>query len=101
MSGAIPPLPQYAFMAWCAVKKKHRDNFNFTFYHSSKDLGYNGPPKISETSTSVTLLRREWGEEICRLIQTVQSLKGNEKRSHYLKNRIFCSGTVKYFQSLM
>jgi hypothetical protein len=25
MSGAIHPLPQYAFMAWCLVK--HRDNF--------------------------------------------------------------------------
>jgi hypothetical protein len=21
MSGAIPPLPQYAFMKWCSVKK--------------------------------------------------------------------------------
>jgi hypothetical protein len=21
MSGAIPPFPQYAFMAWCSVKK--------------------------------------------------------------------------------
>jgi hypothetical protein len=30
MRGAIPPLPQYAFMAWCLVK--HRDNFTFTFY---------------------------------------------------------------------
>jgi hypothetical protein len=28
MRGAIPPLPQYAFMAWCLVKK-HRDNFTF------------------------------------------------------------------------
>jgi hypothetical protein len=28
MSGAIHPLPQYAFMAWCLVK--HRDNFAFT-----------------------------------------------------------------------
>jgi hypothetical protein len=27
MRGAIPPLPQYAFMAWCIVK--HRDNFTF------------------------------------------------------------------------
>jgi hypothetical protein len=27
MSGAIPPHPQYAFMAWCLVK--HRDNFTF------------------------------------------------------------------------
>jgi hypothetical protein len=29
MRGAIPPLPQYAFMAWCLVK--HRDNVTFTF----------------------------------------------------------------------
>jgi hypothetical protein len=27
MRGAIPPLPQYIFMAWCLVK--HRDNFTF------------------------------------------------------------------------
>jgi hypothetical protein len=31
MHGAIPPNPQYAFMPWCSVKKKHRDNFTFTF----------------------------------------------------------------------
>jgi hypothetical protein len=30
MHGAIPPLPQYAFMAWGLVK--HRGNFTFTFY---------------------------------------------------------------------
>jgi hypothetical protein len=29
MHGVIPPLPQYAFMAWCSVKEKHRDNFTF------------------------------------------------------------------------
>jgi hypothetical protein len=29
MLGAILPLSQYAFMAWCLVK--HRDNFTFTF----------------------------------------------------------------------
>jgi hypothetical protein len=29
MLGAIPPLPQYAFMAWYSVKKEHRDNFTF------------------------------------------------------------------------
>jgi hypothetical protein len=28
MSGAIPPLLQYAFMAWCLVKAQD----NFTFY---------------------------------------------------------------------
>jgi hypothetical protein len=27
MCGAIPPHPQYAFMAWCLVK--HRDSFAF------------------------------------------------------------------------
>jgi hypothetical protein len=30
MRGAIPPLPQYAFMAWCSVK--HRENFTFYLY---------------------------------------------------------------------
>jgi hypothetical protein len=34
MSGSIPPLPQYTFMAWCsATKKEHRDNFTFTYYY--------------------------------------------------------------------
>jgi hypothetical protein len=33
MNGSIPPLPQYAFMAWCLVKP--RDNFTFTFIHLS------------------------------------------------------------------
>jgi hypothetical protein len=32
MSGAIPPLRQYAFIVWCSVKKERRDNFTFTFY---------------------------------------------------------------------
>jgi len=27
MSVAIPPLPKYALMACCSVKKKHRDKF--------------------------------------------------------------------------
>jgi hypothetical protein len=31
MSGAIFPLRQYAFVAWCSIEKKHRDNFTFTF----------------------------------------------------------------------
>jgi hypothetical protein len=35
MRGAIPPLPQYVFMAWCLVK--HRDNFTFTL---NKKSGY-------------------------------------------------------------
>jgi hypothetical protein len=30
MRGATLSPPQYAFMAWCSVKKKHGDNFTFT-----------------------------------------------------------------------
>jgi hypothetical protein len=29
MRGAIPPFPQYVFMAWCL--DKHRDDFTFIF----------------------------------------------------------------------
>jgi hypothetical protein len=29
MRGAVPPLPQYAFMAWCS---EHKDNFTFYLY---------------------------------------------------------------------
>jgi hypothetical protein len=32
MRGAIPPLPQYASMAWCLVK--YRDNFTFIIFIS-------------------------------------------------------------------
>jgi hypothetical protein len=39
MHGAIPPLPQYVFMAWHLVK--HRDIFTFTFYEDEiTDLGH-------------------------------------------------------------
>jgi hypothetical protein len=31
MSGAIPPLPQYTFMAWCSVKGTGATNYTFTF----------------------------------------------------------------------
>jgi hypothetical protein len=34
MSGAIPPLPQYAFIAWCL--DKHRDNFTLTLCVASQ-----------------------------------------------------------------
>jgi hypothetical protein len=40
MSGAIHPLPQYTFMAWCLVKK-HRDNFTFfTLYMLYKSFSH-------------------------------------------------------------
>jgi hypothetical protein len=27
--GAVPPLPQYAFVAWCSLKRRHRDILTF------------------------------------------------------------------------
>jgi hypothetical protein len=32
MSGAIPPLPQYAFMAWCLVKTSTGITLPLPFY---------------------------------------------------------------------
>jgi hypothetical protein len=34
MSGAIPPLPQYAFMASCLVKAQEQFYFTFTLYNT-------------------------------------------------------------------
>jgi hypothetical protein len=41
MRGAIPPLPQYALMASCSVKTKHKGNFTFTFTYNIKDAEIN------------------------------------------------------------
>jgi membrane protein YdbS with pleckstrin-like domain len=29
MRGAIPPLPQYVFMAWCLVRHRYKFTFNY------------------------------------------------------------------------
>jgi hypothetical protein len=31
--------PQYVFMAWCSVKKRHRDKFTFVFTHHQILIG--------------------------------------------------------------
>jgi hypothetical protein len=36
MRGAIPPLPQYVFIAWCLVK--HRHNFTFYLYEAGFEI---------------------------------------------------------------
>jgi len=38
MLGAIPPLPQYFFMAWCLVK--HRNYFTFTLETRWKGMNW-------------------------------------------------------------
>jgi hypothetical protein len=40
MSGTIPSPPQYAFVAWFSVLKKHMGNFTFTYlFNMIKGLG--------------------------------------------------------------
>jgi hypothetical protein len=48
MSGAIPPLTQYALMAWCSAKKDHRDIL--TFYLKGLTKLYFSRPKHETTS---------------------------------------------------
>jgi len=31
MGGAVPPLPHFAFMAWCSVRESTGTTFTFTF----------------------------------------------------------------------
>jgi hypothetical protein len=67
MRGAIPPLLQHFFMAWCLVK--HRDNFKINF-ESSRILFYNhlhGSPKRQPISLNYKLrLPRCNIDKICR-----------------------------------
>jgi len=37
MRGAIPPLPQYAFMAWCLVKAQGQLSWQIWDFHGSED----------------------------------------------------------------
>jgi hypothetical protein len=78
MSGAVPPLPQYAFMAWCQLK--YGDNFTFTFTftkqgqmntgfifrpHRASWYGHHLDPAFSEPNTHMGHnfpLIREWGK---------------------------------------
>jgi hypothetical protein len=46
MNGAIPPLPQFAFMAWCSVKAQ-RKIYLLPLPFNSKSMS-SGPQKFSE-----------------------------------------------------
>jgi hypothetical protein len=45
MHGAIPPFPQYAFMAWCSVKKKAQGQITLLFSYYLVDQSANKIPK--------------------------------------------------------
>jgi len=57
MHGAIPPLPQYAFMTCCLVK--HRSNFIFTFIRFLKQTSENKHFYFIFCSSSYTFKRRK------------------------------------------
>jgi hypothetical protein len=57
MRGAIPPIPQYAFMTWCLVK--HRDSFTFTLPPST--------PMYAGTGSNLTI----YLAELKRYVQTL------------------------------
>jgi hypothetical protein len=47
MSGAIPPLSQYAFMAWCSVKAQGQLYFYLDLYKRDAYLTFLGTNKHS------------------------------------------------------
>jgi hypothetical protein len=57
MSGAIPPLPQYAFMAWCLVKAQGQFHF---FLHDPKQrydshfTGHDNAATSHDSSANIT-----------------------------------------------
>jgi len=42
MSGAIPPLPQYAFIVLCSVKKSTGTTLPFTFFKGGIHVPHSG-----------------------------------------------------------
>jgi len=74
MRGAIPPLPQYTFMACCSVIK-YTDNFAFTYVYL--------------TYPSEHLRKRNWTHKfiICALLRYVADV-GDKRCAYWLKMEI-------------
>jgi hypothetical protein len=43
MGGAVPPLPQYAFMAWCSVRGSTETTLPFYLYKWVKSAAFDNP----------------------------------------------------------
>jgi hypothetical protein len=62
MRGAVSPLPQYTFVALCSVKKRHRDNFTFTYVvsvlyvHSTASSHFKKKTKTNEGTERIVIL---------------------------------------------
>jgi len=73
--GAIPPLPQYVFMAWYLVK--HRDNFTFTFTFTRLLLPWsNWTAYHSLTLTDVKSVCAARTNGLLAVVGTFQGVKG-------------------------
>jgi hypothetical protein len=70
MREAVPPLPQYFFLAWCLVK--YRDNFTFYLYPQPEnvpcrgDMGYQRSE--SNNFSYVNFSSPSFSESLIRLI---------------------------------
>jgi len=71
MRGAIPPLPQFVFKAWCLVK--HRDNFTFTRSVSSAGLCLSDVELQVVMNTYIYILKCQ--KMTCLLMEIYQILK--------------------------
>jgi hypothetical protein len=70
MRGGIPPLPQYAFVAWCSVKKSQVQLYIYLYLLLSE-----GGKKRRFTAFENSVLRRMFGPKR-------EEVKGTWRNSH-------------------
>jgi hypothetical protein len=97
MCGAILPLPQYVFMAWCVVK--HRDNFTFyPGYEPSREIRRcNG----EETEVVVTLFKVAKVTSALYVLTALTRCMRCEKRWSFVSNYLVTekNSVIKVFKS--
>jgi hypothetical protein len=80
MRGAIPPFPQYAFMAWCLVKL--RDNFTFTFSNKERNIVKQCCSLYSQSMKALGCLSEDvvgcCDVVTCQLVSSVAYLRGGD-----------------------
>jgi len=78
MSEAILPLPQYAFMVWCSVKKKHRDKIFHLFFFATNIRNYRSIPNVPYSD-----LGRMWEEAVVTCFKELyRKLSGGTEENH-------------------
>jgi hypothetical protein len=77
MRGAILPLPQYVFLAWCLVKQ--RDNFTFTFYCVEASGQFHTPAALPQVKSHGTKWLEVWNTNVHNRVHNSPSLISNLK----------------------